>query len=114
MASPSPVLAHDFGTTGNKATLFTPEGTVLASHYQSYPTEYPRPGWAEQDPEGWKKAFVGSTAAVLEQAGIDKSDLAAVSFSGHMLGCIPVDREGKLLRRRASCGPTTEARIRRS
>ena len=100
MASSSAVLAHDFGTTGNKATLFTPEGAVLASHYQPYPTEYTRPGWAEQDPEAWKRAFVGSTAIVLEQAGIDKSDVAAVSFSGHMLGCIPVDREGKLLRRR--------------
>jgi len=94
------VLAHDFGTTGNKATLFTPDGAVLASHYLPYATEYPQPGWAEQDPEEWKKAFVGSTAVVLERAGIGKDDVAAVSFSGHMLGCIPVDREGKLLRKR--------------
>jgi len=100
VASPTAVLAHDFGTTGNKATLFTPEGAVLASHYLPYPTEYPHPGWAEQDPEEWKRAFIGSTSVVLERAGVDAKELAAVSFSGHMLGCIPVDRDGEVLRRR--------------
>lgn len=94
------VLAHDFGTTGNKATLFKPDGTVLASHYLPYATEYPNPGWAEQDPDEWKRAFVGSTSVVLDQARIDRNHVAAVSFSGHMLGCIPVDRVGRVLRDR--------------
>jgi len=94
------VLAHDFGTTGNKATLFAPDGAVLASHYLPYATEYPQPGWAEQDPEEWKRAFVGSTSVVLDRAGLDKKDVAAVSFSGHMLGCVPVDRQGAALRSR--------------
>ena len=94
------VLAHDFGTTGNKATLFRPDGSILASHYMPYATEYPKPGWAEQDPDDWKRAFIGSTAAVLAEAGIRKEDLCAVAFSGHMLGCIPMDRAGRVLRKR--------------
>lgn len=94
------VLAHDFGTTGNKATLFTPEGQLLASHYLPYPTEYPKPGWAEQNPDDWKRAFVGSTAAVLSRAGIRKQDVSAVTFSAHMLGCIPVAKDGTVLRDR--------------
>jgi len=98
--NPEIVLAHDFGTTGNKATLFRPDGTILASHYLPYPTEYPETGWAEQDPEDWKRAFVGSTAAVLERAKLRKEDVAAVAFSAHMLGCIPVDRDGRVLRDR--------------
>jgi len=92
------VLAHDFGTTGNKATLFTPEGELLANHYLSYPTDYPKPGWAEQKPEDWKRVFIGSTKAVLAQAGIRPEQLAAITFSAHMLGCIPVDRNGQVLR----------------
>jgi len=94
------VLAHDLGTTGNKATLFTAGGDLLASHYVPYPTAYPNPGWAEQSPDDWKHAFVGSTAAVLSRAGVSKDDIAAVTFSGHMLGCIPVGKDGEVLRER--------------
>jgi len=94
------VLAHDFGTTGNKATLFGPSGALLASHYVPYGTSYPKPGWAEQRPDDWKRAFVQSTAAALSQAGLRKEDVAAVTFSGHMLGCIPVARDGRVLRER--------------
>jgi xylulokinase len=94
-------LAHDLGTTGNKATLFTPDGTLLASHYFPYATDHPRPGWAEQDPADWQRAFIESTRAVLSQAGVRAKDLAAVTFSGHMLGCIPVRCNGELIRRKA-------------
>jgi len=99
MSEPA-VLAHDFGTTGNKATLFTSAGRLLASNYVAYETSYPKPGWAEQDPEDWRRAFVRSTAAVLSQAGRRKEDIAAVTFSAHMLGCIPVGQGGEILRDR--------------
>jgi len=99
------VLAHDLGTTGNKATLFTPEGELLAAHYLPYPTEYPRPGWVEQDPDDWRRAFVSSTKAVLEKGGIRPEELAAVTFSAHMLGCIPMGKDGSLLRRKAVLWP---------
>ena len=92
------VLAHDFGTTGNKATLFTSGGELLANHYISYPTDYPKPGWAEQRPEDWKRVFIGSTKAVMASAGIRPEQLAAVTFSAHMLGCVPVDTDGNVLR----------------
>lgn len=94
------VLAHDLGTTGSKATLFVSDGELLASRYVSYPTEYPNPGWAEQNPDDWKRAFVASTKAVLSEAGIRPEQLSGVTFSGHMLGCIPVDADGQLLRDR--------------
>ena len=94
------VLAHDFGTTGNKATLFTPSGKLLARHYCPYATDYPNPGWAEQSPDDWKNAFVESTASVLAEAGLNENQIAGVTFSAHMLGCIPVDDHGTVLRDR--------------
>lgn len=100
MVRPTAVLAHDFGTTGNKATLFAPSGKILASHYLPYATEYPKPGWAEQNPDDWKQAFIASTAAVLSGAGLRKQDVDAVTFSGHMLGCVPVAKDGRVLRER--------------
>ena len=46
----SHILAHDLGTTGNKATLFDTEtGAVVASVFEAYGAAYPRPNLAEQD-----------------------------------------------------------------
>jgi xylulokinase len=93
------LLAHDVGTTGNKATLFDEEGRLVASSFESYDTYYDQPGWVEQDPESWWTAVCRATAAVMQEAGIDKTLIAAISFSGHMMGCVPVDGEGSSLRR---------------
>lgn len=46
------ILAHDLGTTGNKATLFDAAGATVAIAFEAYETAYPHPNWAEQDPKG--------------------------------------------------------------
>lgn len=93
------LLAHDIGTTGNKATLFDQGGTLVASAFESYDTYYDQPGWVEQDPESWWIAVCRATATVMQKAAIDKTAIAAMSFSGHMMGCVPVDDTGNALRR---------------
>lgn len=93
------LLAHDLGTTGNKATLFDEAGNLVATAFESYPTYYDQPGWVEQDPEAWWIAVCRASAHVMTQAGIDKSTIAGVSFSGHMMGCVPVDEANRALRR---------------
>lgn len=104
------LLAHDLGTTGNKATLFDERGKLVASAFEGYPTSYDQPGWAEQDPEDWWRAVCRATAAVLAQAKARKGEVAGICFSGHMMGCVPVDDAGRPLRKaiiwadqRASC-----------
>jgi len=93
------ILAHDFGTTGDKASLFDFSGQLLASHYYPYETTYPHLGWSEQDPNDWKRAFVESTKTVLSAARLTSDQIAGISFSGHMLGCVPIDRRGNVLRK---------------
>jgi xylulokinase len=92
------VLAHDLGTTGNKASVFDPEGRLQGSARVPYETDYPRPGWAEQDPADWWRAVVASTRRLLRDTGLTASDIAVVSFSGQMMGCLPVDSSGTPLR----------------
>jgi len=99
MQTPTYLLAHDLGTTGNKATLFDATGRLVASAFEPYETFYDRPGFVEQDPDAWWTAVCRASAAVLAQADADKASLAGMSFSGHMMGCVPVDAKGRALRR---------------
>lgn len=92
------LLAHDLGTSGNKAVLYGEDGTLLASALYEYPTFYPFPGAVEQEPEKWWEAVCHSTRELIAKAGIGAKEIAAVSFSAQMMGCLLVDKEGKPLR----------------
>ncbi|MDC7235478.1 MAG: xylulokinase [Spirochaetales bacterium] len=89
------LLAHDIGTSGNKATLFSTEGKMVASEVYSYETNWFNSVWAEQNPEDWYEAVQSTTARLLKN--IDPADVLGVSFSGQMMGCLCVDREGQAL-----------------
>ncbi len=93
------ILAHDLGTTGNKATLFdAATGKGVATTLHAYETAYPHPNWAEQDPTDWQAAIFQSTRSLLDQASVSPGSVAVVSFSGHMMGALLVDKEGVPLR----------------
>jgi len=88
------LLAHDLGTTGDKATLFDAEGRLIRSAFAAYPTLYPRPGWAEQDPEDWWQAVCKTTRQILAEVPDAASRMAGIGFSGMMNGCLLVDGAG--------------------
>jgi xylulokinase len=90
------LLAHDLGTSGNKATLFTTEGQLVRSVTAPYDTRYFNANWAEQNPEDWWRAVCDSTQNLVR--GIDAKEVAAIAFSGQMMGCLCVDREGRPIR----------------
>lgn len=90
------LLAHDLGTSGNKATLFSEEGKLVKSYVSSYGCHYFNGNWAEQNPEDWWKAVCDTTKLMLNE--VDVKDIAAVSFSGQMMGCVCVDKDANVLR----------------
>ena len=92
------ILAHDIGTTGDKATLFRDDGTLVASTFGGYPTRYPRSGWAEQDPDDYWEAFCRATRELTASARCNPRDIGVVSFSGQMMAALPLDRGGRPLR----------------
>ncbi|HLE53172.1 MAG TPA: xylulokinase [Anaerolineales bacterium] len=92
------VLAHDLGTTGNKATLYDREGCNVGSAFQGYETHYDRPNWAEQNPEDWWQAVCISTRKLLAHAKVKPDEVACIVFSGQMMGCVPLDKSARPLR----------------
>lgn len=93
------ILAHDLGTSGNKATLFSVDGNLVGSRTYSYEVYYDQPLYAEQDADAWWRAVCESTKDLLQAYHVEKENVKAVSFSGQMMGCLPVDKEGRPLRR---------------
>jgi len=92
------LLAHDLGTSGNKATLYSDDGRLIASQTVAYPTHFFNGNWAEQDPADWWRAVCDSTQALLAQAKVAPADIAVLALSGQMMGCTLVDKAGEVLR----------------
>lgn len=93
------ILAHDLGTSGNKASLFTVEGKLVDSQVFSYGVHYFNGSWAEQDADDWWRAVCTTSKNLIQSTGIDPGEIGAVSFSGQMMGCLCVNRQGKPLRK---------------
>jgi xylulokinase len=92
------IIAHDLGTTGNKATLYNREGQLVGSAFNAYATAYPRTSWAEQNPEDWWQAICASTRQLLSQTRRRPDAIACITFSGQMMGCVPLDKNARPLR----------------
>jgi xylulokinase len=87
------IIAHDLGTTGDKATLVDATGAVVAAVTVRYPTDFGPGGKAEQDPDAWWRASCEATRRLLDS--LDGAvEIAAVSFSGQMMGAVLVDGAG--------------------
>jgi xylulokinase len=92
------ILAHDFGTTGDKACLYSSEGELLGATTVEYPTDYGKGGRVEQDPERWWEAVAEATRRLFEETSATASSVDSISFSGQMMGAVFLDGEGRPLR----------------
>lgn len=95
---PNFIIAHDLGTTGNKATLYDRDGKLVGAVFHAYATEYAHTGWAEQNPEDWWQAVCQSTRQLLLETHVGKDDIACVTFSGQMMGAVALDKDARPLR----------------
>jgi xylulokinase len=97
--SESYLIAHDLGTSGTKAALTDLSGRVIASSECRYGVYYTPDGGAEQDPEEWWQAIVTTTREIMAKAKIDPKQIAGMSMDAQMVGTLPVDEQGRPLRR---------------
>ena len=90
------LIAHDLGTSGDKASLFSTEGTLVKSYTASYETQYFHKNCAEQNTEDWWQAVCTATREITKD--IEPEAVLGISFSSQMQACIAVDRNGNALR----------------
>ncbi len=84
------ILAIDIGTTSTKGLAVSSLGEVLASHQIYYPTSYPQPGFAEQDPIEIYHAVLEIIAKVIHKIS-GSHHIKGISFSSAMHSILAVD-----------------------
>jgi len=93
------VIAHDVGTSSNKAVLISTSGAIISSSEKTYGFSSPNPGWVEQDPDDYWQAIVQSTKAIVQSSNIDAARIVGMVFATQAMGIIPVDRDDQILYR---------------
>lgn len=85
------IIAHDLGTTGNKASLHDGDGTMLQHCIISYPAHFASGGVAEQEPMHWWNAVGEATRKLMAMAHVNASEIEGIGISGQMMGAIFLD-----------------------
>jgi len=92
------LLGLDVSTAAAKAVLLDENGRLLVGQGIEYPTNSPRPLWAEQNPRNWWRAAKASIRQLLARAGISGEQVAAIGLTGHMFGMVTLDSAGEPIR----------------
>ncbi|MFJ4999277.1 xylulokinase [Microbacterium sp. NPDC088619] len=92
------LIAHDLGTTGDKASLHHDDGRLVTSVTVPYPAHFAAGGIAEQDPADWWNAVVSATRQLLSRAGIAPETVGGLVVSGQMMGTVLLDAHGDPVR----------------
>ena len=92
-------MAYDLGTTSTKAVLVSNDVEIIDSSVEDYKTYFPKPVYAEHDPQDWWRTLVKTTNDLLAKTSTNPSDIGAITFSSQMQGFLPVDKEGNPLMR---------------
>ncbi|SED79921.1 xylulokinase [Ruania alba] len=87
------LIAHDLGTTGNKASLHADDGRMLSSVTVGYPAHFGEGGLAEQDPRDWERAVVEATRSLLTSTGTAPDAISGLVVSGQMMGAVLLDEQ---------------------
>ncbi|MFV9568245.1 glycerol kinase GlpK [Thermoanaerobacter mathranii] len=75
------IMAFDQGTTSSRAIIFDHSGKIVASQNQEFKQIYPKAGWVEHDPMEIWGTQIGVAKGVIEKAGINPEDIAAIGIT---------------------------------
>jgi xylulokinase len=89
------LLGIDIGTSACKAALFDRNGTPILQASADYTVSYPRPGWAEQEPDSWWSAVCDTVRQITGR--INPCDIAGIGVDGQGWAAVAVDRAGRVL-----------------
>lgn len=93
------LIGIDIGTSATKTILMSEDGVILSQASMEYPLYQPDNGWAEQDPEDWKRAVLQTLKTVVTNAKVFKEEIKGIGLSGQMHGLVMLDAHGEPIRK---------------
>ena len=91
------LIGGDLGSGSCKVTILCTDGRIAGEASVPYSASYPQPGWAEQDPDLWYRAFCGASRAALNEAMIDTRKILALALVGVTHNAVLLDGKGNPL-----------------
>lgn len=92
------LIAHDLGTTGDKASLHDDDGRTVASVTVDYPVRFGRGGVAEQEVSDWWEAVGAATRQLLAGRSTEPGTVTGIGLSGQMMGAVFLDEDLEAVR----------------
>jgi xylulokinase len=92
------LLGIDIGSGSCKVCALDEAGSYVGSVSKEYSPLCPHPGWFEQDPMDWFRAFVDCLRALERESHVDPGSISAVAATGQMKGATFVGRSGQVVR----------------
>ena len=92
------VIGVDGGTESIRAGVFDLSGNPLAFASVTYPTNFPNPGWAEQNPEDWWNALGGAVRRAVIDANVGKQEILGICLDTTCCSVVTLDGAGNPLR----------------
>lgn len=87
------LLGIDFGGGASKATLLSENGEMIATAFSEYPTAYPKPGYAEQNPQDWMHATVKNIQTILSKSAVQPQEIVAIACDAATHTAVILDKE---------------------
>ena len=92
------LMGIDIGAGSLKTMIIDSTGKVCGSASMDITTHSPFPRWSEQDPMDWWRAVCNTVPRAIQEAGIQASQIAAISFSAGAHTPVLEDQAGNLIR----------------
>jgi FGGY-family pentulose kinase len=86
-------MGIDVGTQAGRVGIFNSRGDLLAMASASYETNYPKPGWAEQNPFDWWHAICKCSREVVEKVK-GRGNVGAIAVCATSSTVLAVDSAG--------------------
>lgn len=92
------LLGVDLGSGGCKVTILRTDGTIVGSASREYSTFYPKPAWAEQNPEDWYQTVRTTLREAVSKSQVNPKDIVSVCIDGVPHIVVLSDSKGNVVR----------------
>ena len=92
------MVGIDGGIEGIRVGIFTLDGTPVMFAAEKYATSFPRPGWADQNPDDWWRSLGVAMNRALAESGVSKDDILDLAADTSCCSVVALDAEMRPLR----------------